>query len=356
MVKPIYLVSLRDHVGKSILSIGILQKLQKDGKKVAYFKPIGVPKGAFSNKADHDVGFILNTIFKTSKPYEIVSPVSIPESYYLDLVDSAKKEDYLRKIKSAYEEISEGMDFIIIEGSANIRKFIRVGLDDLSIAQTLGINDLTYIEKVSSDKCIDNIFFTKKYFDFRNVNFKGVIFNKIHFEYIPRIKELADAHITRYNIPIIGIIERRFELWNARVAEIQASIGGEFINENESTSAGLNNRVENYIIGAMNAQAALKYLRQVKNAAVVTGGDRTDLAMTALETNCACLILTGFIQPNLSVITRANEEGIPIILSPSDTYTTIKNMENLKPGIQEDEVKIALDLVENQLDWDVLLK
>ncbi len=31
-------------------------------------------------------------------------------------------------------------------------------------------------------------------------------------------------------------------------------------------------------------------------------------------------------------------------------------MEKLKPGIQEDEVEIALDLVENQLDWDLLLK
>jgi len=354
MVKPIYLVSLRQHVGKSLLSIGIIQKLQNEGKKVTYFKPIGVPKGAFSNKADHDVGFILDAVLKSSMPYDIVSPLSIPESYYLDLVDTAKKEEYLSKIKSAYEKNCEGMDYIVIEGSANIRKFIRVGLDDVTIAQALGINDLIYIEKVSSDKSIDNFFFTKKYFDFRNVNFKGIIFNKIRFEYIPRIKELADDHITKFNIPIIGIIETRHELWAARVMEIQASIGGEFINE--QASAGLNNNVENYIIGAMNVQPALKYLRQVNNAAVVTGGDRTDLAIAALETDCSCLILTGFIQPDLSVITKANEKGIPIILSPSDTYTTIRNMENLKPGIQEDEVKIALDLVENQLDWDELLK
>lgn len=49
MVKPIYLCSVRERVGKTLLSIGIIQKLKKMGKKVAYFKPIGVPKGAFSN-------------------------------------------------------------------------------------------------------------------------------------------------------------------------------------------------------------------------------------------------------------------------------------------------------------------
>ena len=74
-----------------------------------------------------------------------------------------------------------------------------------------------------------------------------------------------------------------------------------------------------------------------------------------METNCACLILTGFIQPDLTVITRANEKGIPIILSPSDTYTTIRNMENVKPGIQEDEVKIAMDLVEDTIKIKLFL-
>jgi BioD-like phosphotransacetylase family protein len=354
MVKPIYFCSLQERVGKSLLSIGIMQKLQKEGKKVGYFKPIGIPKSAFSNKADPDVGFILSSIFITSKPYDIISPVSIPDWYYVDLIDAPRKEEHLNKIKSAYEEISKDMDYIIIEGSASIRKFIRVGLDDLSIAQTLGINDLIYIEKESSDNCIDNIFFTKKYFDFRNVNFKGIIFNKIEYDYIARIKELADNHIKRYNIPIIGIVEKSIELMSARVSEVQAAIGGELINE--AALPGLNNLVETYIIGAMNIQAALKYLRQVKRAAAVTGGDRTALALAALDQDVSCLILTGFIQPDISVITAANEKNIPIILSPSDTYTTIRNIERLQPGIQEDEIHLALEIIENQLDWDLLLK
>ncbi|TFF63404.1 MAG: hypothetical protein EU521_01900, partial [Promethearchaeota archaeon] len=97
-------------------------------------------------------------------------------------------------------------------------------------------------------------------------------------------------------------------------------------------------------------------LRKVKQAAVITGGDRADLALTALNEDVSCLILTGFIRPDTSVITAANEKGIPIILSPSDTYTTLRNMQRIKPGIQEDEISIALDLVENNLDWDILLK
>ena len=108
------------------------------------------------------------------------------------------------------------------------------------------------------------------------------------------------------------------------------------------------------IVGAMNAQAALKYLRQVKKAAVVTGGDRVDLALAALDQDVSCLILTGFMQPDNVVITAANEKHIPILLSPSDTYTTIRNMERVEPGIQKEEIQMVLDVMDKSINWNLL--
>ncbi len=353
MVKIFYFSSLHENAGKSFLSIGFIQKLKKERKNFVYFKPIGIPKSAFTNKADPDVGFILNTIYKTEYPYDFISPVSIPDAYYIDLVDSSKKEEFMEKIKKAYEKISKDVDYIIIEGNPSIRKFIRVGLDDVSIAQTLGINELIYVSTESSDRCIDNLFFTKNYYDFRKVSIKGILFNKINFDYIARIKELTEEHINKYNIPVLGIIEKSLELFSPRVEEIKEQIGGELINE--QSSSGLNNLVESFLIGAMNAQSAFKYLRQVKRAAFITGGDRSDLAMAALAQDVSVLILTGFIQPDMGVITAANKKGIPIILSPSDTYTTMRNLERLKPGIQKDEMEKVLQLIEKDIDWDLLL-
>ncbi len=354
MVKTFYFCSLRERAGKSFLSIGFIEKLQKEGKRFAYFKPIGVPKAAFSNKADPDVNFILKTVYKTPHPYELISPVSIPDAYYIDLIDSNKREEYLQLIKKAYDELIKDVEYIIVEGNPSIRKFVRVGIDDVSIAQYLGIDNLIYVSTDSSDRCIDNLFFVRNYFKFRNVNILGILFNKIDYEYIARIKELTEEHINRYKIPILGIIEKSIELFSPRVNEIKEQIGGELINE--AAASGLNNRVETTIIGAMNAQAALKYLRQVKKAAVITGGDRSDLALAALnEGDVSVLILTGFIQPDFKVITAANEKGIPIILSPSDTFTTVRNLERLKPGIQEDEMEKVLNTMEESIDWDFLL-
>ncbi len=55
------------------------------------------------------------------------------------------------------------------------------------------------------------------------------------------------------------------------------------------------------------------------------------------------------------MITLANKKGIPIILSPSDTYTTMRNLERLKPGIQKDEMEKVLELIEKEINWDLIL-
>jgi len=353
-MKYIYLVSLKERVGKTFLSVGIIKNLLNDGFKVAYFKPIGMPISPYSDKRDIDTGFLMNSIFKTSLPYDIINPVSIPDCYYVDLIDSTKKEEYLKKIKQAYEELNKKYDYAVIEGAPSIKRYIRVGLDDVTVAQALGIEELVFIQTESSDKCIDDLFFTKKYFEFRNMKFKGVIFNKIDYDYKARIRELEEAHIKRYNIPIIGLIEKSSELLSPRVSEIQQAIGGELINE--PAMSGLDKTVKTYLIAAMNLQAALKYLRSMKSAAVITGGDRTEIALAALNEDISVLVLTGFIQPDVAVISAANEKKIPILLSPSDTYTTIRNMERVKPGIQEQEINLVLDIVKEQLDWKLLLK
>ncbi|KKK41121.1 MAG: Phosphate acetyltransferase [Candidatus Lokiarchaeum sp. GC14_75] len=349
MVKSLYLCSLAERAGKTFLSIGIIKKLLSLNHKVIYFKPIGVSKNYFSNKIDLDVDFI-SKIFNFNKN---LCTIFLPDVYYIDLVDASKKEEYLQKIKNAYDELTKDVDYVVIEGNPSIRKFIRTGIDDVSIAQHLGVNELIYVSVDSSDKCIDDFFFTKNYFDFRKIGILGILFNKIDFDYIARIKEISGDHINRYKIPVLGIIEKSIELFAPRVNEIKEQIGGELIND--QSSAGLNNLVETFLIGAMNVQGALKYLRQVKRAAFITGGDRTDLAMAALDQDVSTLILTGFIQPDMGVITAANEKGIPIILSPSDTYTTMRNLERLKPGIQEDEMEKVLALIEKHVDWELLL-
>ncbi|NOH02844.1 MAG: phosphotransacetylase family protein [Chloroflexi bacterium] len=82
--------------------------------------------------------------------------------------------------------------------------------------------------------------------------------------------------------------------------------------------------VENMLVGAMSAEAALSYFRRTPNKAVITGGDRVDIQLAALETSTRCLVLTGKLYPSPVVLNRADELSVPVLLTDLDTLHAIE--------------------------------
>jgi BioD-like phosphotransacetylase family protein len=58
--------------------------------------------------------------------------------------------------------------------------------------------------------------------------------------------------------------------------------------------------------------------------AVVTGGDRADIQLAALETSTQCLILTGHLAPQPFIVSRAEDLEIPILSVDLDTLATVE--------------------------------
>ena len=60
---------------------------------------------------------------------------------------------------------------------------------------------------------------------------------------------------------------------------------------------------------------------------MITGGDRPDIQLAALETSTKCLILTGNLHPSPIILNRAEELGVPMILVGQDTMTAMQTIE-----------------------------
>jgi len=76
----------------------------------------------------------------------------------------------------------------------------------------------------------------------------------------------------------------------------------------------------------MTAEAALSRFRKQINKAVITGGDRTDIQLAALETSTTCLILTGNLHPSPLIVKQAEEFGVAILLVPLNTIETVETV------------------------------
>jgi uncharacterized protein len=59
----------------------------------------------------------------------------------------------------------------------------------------------------------------------------------------------------------------------------------------------------------------------------VTGGDRFDIQMAALESSTQCLVLTGRLAPRADILERAQDLEVPILSVDLDTLTTVEKIE-----------------------------
>jgi len=92
---------------------------------------------------------------------------------------------------------------------------------------------------------------------------------------------------------------------------------------------------------------------------VVTGGDRPDIQLAALETSTRCLILTGNLRPSPLVIGLAEERGIPIILTRLDTLKTVEIVETFFGKTrfhQQKKVQYFEKILDKSMDFEALGK
>ena len=88
--------------------------------------------------------------------------------------------------------------------------------------------------------------------------------------------------------------------------------------------------IERFLIGAMSGDAALRYFRRTKDAAVVTGGDRPEIVTAALEApGVNAIVLTGGHRPPAAVLGTAETRGVPILLAAGDTLSVVERAESL---------------------------
>ena len=107
----------------------------------------------------------------------------------------------------------------------------------------------------------------------------------------------------------------------------------------------------------MSADSALSYLTLKPNKAVITRGDRPDIQLAALETSTRCLVLTGNQEPTPSILSRAQELDVPIVVVESDTTGTMEALEGVfdKAGFRHGrQLERMGQILERYLDWETV--
>ncbi len=327
--------------GKTATALGIGLKLKDAGYKISYFKPIGFRKSA-DKKNDDDV-VLMREIFELPFSSSLISPVTV-NAHYLTAHFLKEQSNILPRIIKAYTECTEGYDFALIDGSYEPFVGSNLGLDDFSLASKLGAVALPVI-RADDDFQLDENLLNLSAWAEKDVSIIGCIINNVSQAQWNKSSSIYKNILEERGYPILGVVPRRIEISSPTVAEFYDALHGELL----AAPDQLNRLVEEVIIGTMTIESALGYLRRAPNKALITGGDRSDMALTALETSTSVIIFTGGLYPDVRVLSQAEEKGVPVILVHEDTYTTVENLQSVYRSIHPKN-KEAIEIVRSNMD------
>ncbi len=348
MAKTLLVSAAETHVGKTLIALGLLLKLQEMGKKVGYFRPFA--RSTAKDDIDEDA-FVVQEMLGLEAPPK--SPYTIHFNMFFETIDALGRENILQKIKASYEAIAKDCDVVIIEGNRLAHQFYSFNLCDAEIAKALGAK-LLVVTRPKTDVNVDDLLVLCDVAKRKGADVLGVVFTNISLDMIDRTQTLFREKMEERGYPVFGAIPRLSELEAPTVQEVFEVMGGEILVKGSPEK--MSSLVENYIIGAMNFASALTYIRRGVNKAVITGGDRSDLLLAALETSVSCLILTGNLRPAPQILAAARENGIPVMLVATDTFHTATKLKKISPRIQVSERDECEKIARKYLDIDAIIK
>ncbi|MHA1775740.1 MAG: DRTGG domain-containing protein [Promethearchaeota archaeon] len=352
MGKNIMLTSTKSGAGKSVVAIGLYLKMKEQEKNMGYFKPIGdAMTQQEKSRTDKDVSVISSVVARKFSKEEIC-PYFLNPEFYLEEILPEDAREIQQQIKDSFSNIQNKVDHMIIEGNHSFTQYAPVNLDDVYFAKEFNA-DIVICAPIEDDDDLNAVFTCHQYLTSQKLNVLGVVLNARSKMAEIRIKKYHTDLLESRDIHVIGSLQNVRDLEKPTVAEVMDATGaklysGDFLKVK-------NNLIGSFIIGAMGAEAALKILRANVDKCVITGGDRTDIALAALDTSTKLIIFTGNMEPVPRVVSVAQEKGVPLLTTSADTFTVSEQIRRIKTHIQPSEIQICRDQVEN-LDTEFLLK
>jgi BioD-like phosphotransacetylase family protein len=325
--------------GKTMVAIALAKKLRSEKKTVGYFKPSGTKSYVHSTPdedVDEDAALMKQLLGMDERP-SCICPIVRHMSSYDELLRIGKDE-LKKRVDTCYSQISKNRDFVIIEGEQSPWRLFHVGLSTLDIAQELGATVICLVN-FPDIAAIDDILLEKELFANRGIEKIGIVLNLVP----PMLKKVVNENIRPFleenGMVFCGVLYDNRELFSPTIGEIMGALSAEMVTGNDKMDL----LVDQFMVGSMAPENALKWFRRSKDKAVITSGDRSDICLAALETDTNLLILTGGIGPDIGTLSRARELGVPIMMTALDTYGTSRVVDDLIGTVTVDnKEKIAV--------------
>ncbi|MCL9818451.1 phosphotransacetylase family protein [Natronocalculus amylovorans] len=350
-MKSILVTATKESTGKTAIALALATLANERGQSVGYMKPKGTRLQSNVGKTlDQDPMLARELLGLDAEMHEL-EPIVYSPTFIDGAIRGRENPDDLRaRIKEEYDSLAADKDLMVVEGGGSLTTGGIVGLTDPEVADVLD-SEVVLVADYTQPGDIDEILAAA---DDIGDRLTGVLFNRVSDTAFDELDTDVIPFLESRDIPVLGAIPYEQELAGVTVSELATELGAKTL-----TSVDTDAFVERFLVGAMGGDEALRFFRRARDAAVITGGDRSEIHTAAIEApGVKCLILTGGHRPSSAVLGRAEEEGKPVLALNTDTLTAVDRAEEIvRSGRTRDErtVEIMSELLSARADIGLLL-
>ncbi len=295
----LYIASDRSGAGKTALAASLANILVEDGVSVGVIKPLAGPDDADASIFASLLGIAHDSPAKTPPPKGVSPAVA-------------------KSVKEACDAAQDGKEVLIVEGASDLSPQDHAKLAealDASVVVVAGhspgmdAGPLASLAEEMGDRLL------------------GILVNGVtryqERDVATRLLPAMEAQ----GLKSLGAIPEDRRLLGVSVAQIAKHLDGRYLS-GENLDDGL---VEHFMVGGMGLDSGLAYFALHDNKATIVRGDRPDIQMASLQTPTTCMVLTEGADPIEYVLNEAELEEVPVVVTDSDTLTTMKALN----GVQE---------------------
>jgi BioD-like phosphotransacetylase family protein len=351
-MKSLYITSVERYSGKTATCLALGKRFQAGGYNVGYFKPLSLQPWRMAGQvADEDAAFVKEVLGLTAEPWDL-SPVVVTLEFLRQYLRDHEEINMIEKVQAACDKIAcADKDVLLLEGGGSLREGYVAGLPTPEVAKIFSSDALVIVKYRDEVRVLDDALAART----RLGNLLcGILINRVPEDAMSFVTETAVPYLEKQGVAVLGVLPEVCGLEALTVAELVEVLNARVVTEHYVPEAF----VETLTVGAMTADAALRAFRKQTNKAVITGGDRTDIQLAALETSTTCLVLTGNLQPSPLIVKQADEFGVAVLRVHTNTIETVEAIERIfgktrlgqAAKLQRFEVLLA-----EHLDWDRLI-
>ena len=355
MSNSLYVIGAEAQSGRSLVSLGLMEMLLRQIRKVGYFRPF-VKGDDDSNKPDARIQ-LLSSHFKLDIPYEKMRGMTIGEAR--NRIAEGKQGEVLEESMRKFRELKETCDFVLCEGT-NFESRLAADVN-AELSKNLGCPVLL-VAKAWQKTVDDALQSTRLAMDSlaeKGCHVIATIVNRADPEKAQAIFRSLRAEAPTGSTLFYVIPEEEY-LGKPTVGEIARTLGAEVLWGEEH----LNRHVYRFTVAAMQLQNFLTRIEY--GSLIITPGDRADIivaclaaAVSSSKERIAGILLTGGLKPDKAVwrLIQGFSAVVPILSVKENTFPTAAIVDQI-PAIIEpgDDRKVtrALALFEKNVNLSEL--